>query len=220
MKQPLYILGSGGFAKEVCFLANDIQDYEVRGFLDIQAGPGLTINHQNIPVLAESLFLDELAGQPVAVALGIGDPHLSCRILARIKSHPAASRITFPNLIHPSFIGSRSDIQWGEGNVVTAGVIFTVHISVGNFNIFNLHTTVGHDSKIGSYNVFNPGCNISGGVELGDRNLLGTNATVLQMLKLGSDLILGASSLATKNLPDGYVYVGSPAKPIRELARA
>ena len=171
---------------------------------------------KTFPILGEDDFLDSLEST-TAVALGIGAPHVSHKILMKFQNHPRGKHLTYPNLIHPSFVGSRSSVKWGQGNIVTAGVTFTVDIEVGSFNVFNLATTVGHDVRVGSFNVFNPGCNVSGSVEMGDRALVGTNATVLQGLRLESDLIVGAGSVVTKDLEGHHVYVGNPAKVLKEL---
>ena len=85
-------------------------------------------------------------------------------------------------------------------------------VKIGSFNVFNLNTTVGHDTVIGNYNVFNPGTNISGSTKIGNRNLFGTSSTVLQLIQIEDDNILGASSLITKNVSNKNIMVGVPAK--------
>lgn len=222
MTTPIYIIGAGGFAREVAFLLSEItrqkqESYALKGFTSEQKGE-LSFDGKVFPILTHQELLSSLdESNRVAVALGIGTPKVSFRVLAQYLSHPSAKELSFPNLIHPGFVGSRASIEWGKGNIVTAGVIFTLDIKVGSFNIFNLSTTVGHDVKIGSYNVLNPGCNISGSVKIEDRILIGTNATVLQGLQLESDIIVGAGAVVTKNLARNFVYVGNPAKPLRPL---
>lgn len=222
MTTPIYIIGAGGFAREVAFLLSEItrlkQDsYALKGFTSEQVGE-LSFEGKVFPVLTHQELLSSLhEGNRVAVALGIGTPKISFKVLAQYLSHPSAPKLSFPNLIHPGFIGLPKAIEWGKGNIVTAGVIFTLDIKIGSFNIFNLSTTVGHDVEIGSYNVLNPGCNISGSVKIEDRILIGTNATILQGLQVKSDTIVGAGSVVTKDLANNFVYVGNPAKPLRPL---
>lgn len=207
-----YIIGSGGFAKEVYFLASEVLDsnYQFGGFIDKNPNETMiTVRNQEVKVWDESAFLAQISpSENVALFMGIGDPKLVLLLGERFKAY------TFPNLIHPTFIGDSLSIGMGHGNIICAGCIFTVDIQIGSFNIFNLSVTVGHDTTIKDGNVFNPGVNISGGVQIGSGNLIGTNATVLQYLVIGDHAILGAASLATKSIADHQVMIGVPAKPL------
>ena len=142
--------------------------------------------------------------------VGIGNPQIIFKVSEKFKNY------SFPNLIHPNFIGHLETINLGIGNIITAGCILTLQIKIGSFNIINLNTTIGHDSTIGNCNVFNPGCSISGGVKIGNCNLFGTNSTVLQYLNCGDNSILGAWAVLSKNLDSNKVAVGIPAKVIKE----
>ena len=55
--------------------------------------------------------------------------------------------------------------------------------------------------------------------QIGDRVLVGMGAIVLDNAQIDSDVILGAGSLVppNKRLKSGYLYLGSPAKPVRAL---
>ena len=210
MKIEYYILGAGGFAKEVCFLANELLDenHHFMGFIDFKPlDKIITVRGQEENVIDEEYFFKHIkASEKINIYNGIGDPKLLDKFSKIFKNY------SFPNLIHPNFVGDRRSIQLGIGNIITAGCVFTVDIQIGSNNIFNLNTTIGHDTIIGDCNVFNPGVNISGNVKIGDRNLFGTNSTVLQMLHINDDNILGASSLATKNINNNSIMIGVPAK--------
>lgn len=210
----IFILGAGGFAKEVFFLIEDINRenprYEVKGFVDARNDQReLVIGRDRIPVINESEFLRG-HNQATHVALGVGDPQLLARF------HDTFRNFQLPNLIHPGFVGHRDAISFGKGNIITAGCIFTVNIKLGSMNLFNLNSTVGHDATIGSCNVFNPGVNLSGGVSIGDSNLIGTNATILQYIKMGSNNVLGANAVLTKDLESHTTAIGVPAKPMNK----
>lgn len=210
MNKKYYILGSGGFAKEVYFLANETLEeaHQFMGFIDFK--PKMTsimVRGKEEPVIDEDFFLEHVgATVDINIYHGIGDPLLLEKLSKRFQNY------IFPNLVHPNFVGDKRSIRFGKGNIITAGCVFTVDIEIGSNNIYNLNTTVGHDTIVGDCNVFNPGVNVSGGVNIGSRNLFGTNSTVLQMLKIGNDNILGASSLANKNIDSNSIMIGVPAK--------
>ena len=49
-----------------------------------------------------------------------------------------------------------------------------------------------------------------------DEASIGSGSTILCGINIGRGAIIGAGSVVTKNVPDGQVWVGNPAKPIKE----
>ena len=189
-----YIIGSGGFAKEVYFLLSRCcPECQFEGFVDVENGE-VTVGIKTFTVFNEKGFLESnVEKEQINIYLGIGDPALSAKILPKYEG------FSFPNLIDPTFVGHKESILFGKGNIVTAGCVFTCNIVIGDFNIFNLNTTLGHGSTIGNINVVNPGVNISGGFEMGSHNLIGTGASILQYIKIGSNSILGVGQFLRRN---------------------
>ena len=93
-------------------------------------------------------------------------------------------------------IGANTNIQDNATVHVDPG--FPVHIGNG--------VTVGHNAIV-------HGCTI------GDNTIIGMGAIVLNGAKIGSNCIIGAGALVTegKEVPDGTVWFGSPAKQAREM---
>jgi acetyltransferase-like isoleucine patch superfamily enzyme len=52
-------------------------------------------------------------------------------------------------------------------------------------------------------------------VEIGERTFVGVGATILPGVTIGQDCIIGAASLVSKDIPNGCLAVGVPAKIIR-----
>jgi len=215
MSKDIYILGAGGFAKEVLHLINEINqvncdEYSFKGFIDREEEQEV-IGSQSFPIYAEDKLINSINSEEnLHFAIGVGSPELIEKLSSKFKPYG-----TFPNLIHPNFTGNLDDIVLGEGNIITAGNSFTTSIKINSFNIFNLNCTLGHDSIIESYNVINPGVNISGGVFLGNKSLIGTGAKILQYINITDDTIIGAGSVVVKSIIESGTYVGIPAKKIR-----
>jgi sugar O-acyltransferase (sialic acid O-acetyltransferase NeuD family) len=214
--KKIYIFGTGGFAKEVCFLISEINKaktfYEIGGFIDIKPKTNqLEIASKKYDIFDEESFFKNILMENVCFAIGIGNP----QILNSIKKK-YLSNYVFPNLIHPNVIGLFETIKMGKGNIIAAGCIFTVDINIGSLNIFNLNSTVGHDATIGDCNVINPGVNISGGIRLGNCNLIGTNSTILQYIEIGNNNSIGSGAVVTSAIENNKVAVGVPARIIRE----
>ncbi len=100
--------------------------------------------------------------------------------------------------------GDNDLITIGAGaNVQDAAVL---HTDPG----FPLH--VGRNASIGHKAMLH-GCTI------GEGSLIGINAVVLNGARIGRDCIIGANALVTegKEIPDGSLAVGSPARVIRQI---
>jgi acetyltransferase-like isoleucine patch superfamily enzyme len=55
------------------------------------------------------------------------------------------------------------------------------------------------------------------GVEIGENVWLGSGVTVLPGCRIGNNAVVGAGSLVTKNIPDNEIWVGIPAKKLRNV---
>jgi carbonic anhydrase/acetyltransferase-like protein (isoleucine patch superfamily) len=105
--------------------------------------------------------------------------------------------------IHSITIGARSNIQDGSVLHVTHDSEF----APGGFPL-----TVGSDVTVGHHVILHA-CSV------GNRCLIGMGSTVLDGAVIHDRVLLGANSLVSpgKELEGGYLWLGSPAKRIREL---
>lgn len=214
MTRSIYILGTGGLAREMAQLIEQINREKGRwSFAGYIAATGEPVGHELRfgPVLGDDeWFLS--SGVSADVVIGVGHPKVRAKALEAYLRE--GSRFSFPNLIHPTASVDVPGVVLGRGNVVTAGCIFTCDIEVADFNLFNLQTTVGHDVRVGSFSVLNPTVNVSGGVSIGDRVLVGTGVQILEGRTIGSDATVGAGAVVTQDVDVGTTVVGVPARPI------
>lgn len=214
--RDIYIIGSGGFAKEVFFLIEEInlveEVFNFCGFIDyMPKEKELIVGEKKYCVFDEKLFLNSMDTKEAAVAIGIGSPENIYKVTEKYKSY------LFPNLIHPSVIAKWDSIKLGVGNVITNNCTLTVDIQIGSFNIFNIGTVVGHDAIIGSFNAFMPRIQVSGASIIGDTNFFGMNCSILQCVTIGDKNKIGAHSLVTKDVGNSSLVVGIPALKKRDL---
>jgi len=214
MVKDIYILGSGGFAKEVAFLIEYINNvrtkkWNIIGYIDKKEFKGKENGKYKV-ILSDEELID--TNKQINVVIGIGNPKICYRVITYLKSN---NKIIFPNIIFPKTVGDWNDIILGEGNIITANNIFTTNIKIGSFNIFNLNCTVGHDVIIGNFNVFNPSVNISGNVAIGNNNLFGTGSKIIQNLEIGNGVVIGAGGVVVKDIIESGTYVGIPVKRIK-----
>ncbi len=209
--EKIAIVGSGGFAREVLTLINDINknapQYEIVGFVGFDKSQTI----HGFPVIGNDEKVNSTR-EPLSLAIAVGEPHMKEKI--RLKYNNPL--ISFPALIHPSvIIGDSQSVSFGEGCVVCAGCILTTDIRIDDFVTFNLMCTVGHDTVIESYSSFMPSVNISGEVIINKGVYVGTGAKIINQLGIGENTIVGAGAVVAKSLPANCTAVGIPAKPIK-----
>ena len=214
MRRNLIILGTSGLAREMAMLMEAVNSrccaWHFLGFVGQDAsesGKDLGLG----PVLGDDAWLlgSDLEADLVC---GIGHPLVKAKVMQPYLGQ--TDRFQYPNLIHPNASMDFRRIDLGRGNCITAGCSFTCDIKAGDFNLFNLNMTVGHDAQIGDFNVFNPSVNISGNVSIGHRILAGTGCQILEGLSVGDDAVLGAGSVIRCHVAAGATMVGVPAKPL------
>jgi sugar O-acyltransferase (sialic acid O-acetyltransferase NeuD family) len=207
--ESLIVVGGGGFAKEVIWLARDC-GFTVVGVLDDNVEMhGKTV--LNAPVLGSVADWKKFAEYKFVVA--IGSPRTRKVVVEKMQTMGTPS---FTSLLHPSVIKSQ-EVSFGEGCIVCAGMVFTVEITVGQHCIFNLNGTVGHECEIGNFVTVAPMAAISGNVKLEDYVEVGTGAALRQGLTLQRGSMVGMGAVLTKNIPANTIYAGNPAKPLKEL---
>ena len=149
--------------------------------------------------------------RPLSVVVALGNPKTLQTVVKKITN----DNIDFPNIISPDVVLLDPDnFRMGKGNVVSVGNFFSCNVSMGDFNIFVLYSTVGHDCTFGNFNCLMSGTRISGNVTIGDVNLFGSNSVVIQGKTIGDNTTVAAGSVVMTNLKDGHTYMGCPAKKV------
>lgn len=202
----LIIVGAGGFAKEIAFLASRLKSCNLIGFVDD--------NYASLPkkILRKPVLgsIDSLLkySSKTSVAIGIANPKIKKQVYIKLAKN---RNLDFPNLMDPSaLIGIQ--VRQGIGNILMANTTYTADIILGNFNMINIGSTIGHDTVIGNYNAIFPSVNISGNVVIGNENELGIGTKIIQNTSIGNENIFGAGAVVVNNIRNKTKNVGIPTK--------
>lgn len=208
-KKKIAVYGASGFGREVAWLIQSCDDYEVVCFIDDDISKhGTSLNE--IPVMslenASKLFSEAF------VVGGVGDPKTRQILMEKAR----ALGYRFKTIIHPRVERSQW-IEVGAGTVICAGNILTTNITLGEHVQINLGCTIGHDVVMGNYTTLAPGVHVSGWVHFGKRVYVGTGAVIIngteeKPIIIGDDAVIGAGACVTKSIPPGETWGGVPAR--------
>ena len=136
---------------------------------------------------------------------------------ARIQIHQqlAEHGIEPLTVIHPrAFVAD--DAILGAGSQVLAQAAVCAEAVLGRACIINTNASVDHESVLGDGVHVAPGATITGCVSIGDYSMIGAGAVVMPRIKIGHNVIIGAGAVVTRDVPDGKVAFGNPARIIRD----
>lgn len=211
--KDLVIFGTGGFAREVRQIVEDLNQenkvWNLIGFLDENDEHHGTQMHGS-PILGD---LEWLKQHPhTAVVVAIGSSANRRKIVLELL---CADHTRFATLVHPlAWISKRVDI--GPGTVIDAGVLISPDAKIGKHVILNNNCTIGHDTVVEDYVTVAPNASIAGEVHIGEGCDIGANCTIIQGNSIGHWSVVGAGAVCVKDVPPNVTAVGIPAKPIKE----
>lgn len=208
-RRRLVVIGAGGQARDVAWLAREVGGFDFVGFVITDLSKLNDLDSKEL-VRGDLDWLEAHRADVDAVALGIGTPRSRLRVAAMLRDR--FPQLETPSLVHPSAVFDRASARIGAGSMIAAGVAGTVNVVLEPFALVNVAVTLGHEAHFGEGCVVNHAASISGGVVLERGVLVGTGARVLQYLRVGEGATVGAGAVVTKDVPAGETWVGVPAR--------
>lgn len=209
--RPLLLIGAGGLGRETAEVVRAINavrpTFEVIGFLDDDRRLTGT-DRDGTPVVGTIDDLDRFAGAHVVLTTaGTHDLRSRHRIATRL-SLPADA---YESIVHPAAVLANGT-ELGAGCIVLASAVTTSSIHVGRHVVVMPAAVFSHDDVIEDFVTVGAGVHIGGGVTIREGAYVGLGALVREHITIGRWSIVAMGAVVLKDVPDGEIHAGVPAK--------
>lgn len=204
----LYIVGAGGFGREVAGWLVDTGT-PVAGFLDIDKAA--LASFPDFPVRVVGNDADWVVKPHHKFLVTLGEPMLKRIVIGRLLARGGRLHTA----INPT-AGVSPHAEVGPGCIIGGNCGIAAHARLGVGVTLIALDTIGHDARIGDYCQISSHCEVSGHAVLDDGVMMGSHAVVLPHAKVGEYAIVGAGSVVVREAPARTTVFGVPAKNIWE----
>jgi sugar O-acyltransferase (sialic acid O-acetyltransferase NeuD family) len=149
----------------------------------------------------------EQGSDDVAFIIAVGNPTIRLAIAKRISERARP----LLNAVHPSAVVMQSATM-GEGNMIGATAVINSGACLGRHTIVNTGAVVEHDCTVSDGAAVSPGAHLGGRVTLGYCAFVSTGAIVLSRVSIGAGSIVAAGAVVTRDVPEGVLVMGVPAR--------
>lgn len=208
--KKLAIIGSGDFGLQAAEIAVAQNSYSVVGFYDDYS----VGEKHGLPILGTSASLSVDFANNVfdCIFWAIGYKHFKEkeRLICLHSAIPLATLVSPDAYIDPLATVAEGVLIWG-------GAYIGPRCYIGKNSVIHVHVSLPHDNIIGENAYISPAAAFGGFSSIGRRVFIGINATICDNLSIVDDCLVGAGSVVLKTIEDAGVYVGNPAKKIKNL---
>lgn len=164
------------------------------------------------PVLGTMETLKEAFAKDPRFVLGVGSPSGRKTLMHKMT---AAGGRPF-SLVAPTAQIGVNGVVLGEGLNVMDFAVLTTRLSIGTGTLVHVQVSIHHDVVVGEYCELSPGCRILGKAKIGNEVRIGAGAIVLPGIQIGSGAVVGAGAVVTKNVGEGELVMGVPARVVHK----
>jgi acetyltransferase EpsM len=188
---------------DVLDLLASYEEVKVLGFLDQSSASQDALVSNLGTDDAWQMFRDR--DPALKVVLAIDPPG----VRERLAAHYGLDRLK--TIIAPSaFVSPTARV--GLGSIVQRGVLVGRNTRLGTAVKLNCGAQLHHDATVGDFTTVAPGARVLGNVQIGSRCYLGAEAIILPRIRIGSDSIVGAGAVVSRDVGDGALVKGVPAR--------
>jgi UDP-3-O-[3-hydroxymyristoyl] glucosamine N-acyltransferase len=116
-----------------------------------------------------------------------------------------------------AFVARSAIIRPGACVMAGAHVNHLARLDVGALLMAN--TTVGHHAYLGPFTLVTSGAIVGAHAEVGRGASMGLGSILIERRRIGERALAGAAALVTTDIPAGEIWVGAPARFLRNVPR-
>lgn len=197
--KAIFILGSGGFARELGVYFSTIYPATIL-YVDDHADE----TNSNLNIISTAKYREILSiKRPRFVSIiGSGTPIIKAKMLKEIVD-------PFLTYKDPQAVVYG---KVGEGSVIAPCAVIAPNSVVGKHVLVNYGASIGHDTVVEDLAVISPNASVGGKCKIGRGAYIGAGANVRENLEIGAGATIGMGAVVTKNVPAGVTAVGIPAR--------
>lgn len=204
----MLIIGAKGLAKEVLEIFHQKNELENIFFYDdISTGLPDKI-YERFEILRTMEQAAILFKTDPCFIVAVGEPGFRFKLYNQFTD--AGGRLV--SAISPLAQIGHYGTTIASGAIIMAGTVITNDVKIGMACLINPNCTISHDVVIGEFTEISPGVQITGRCRMGNFCSIGTNATILPKIIIGNNVTVGAGAVVTKDVADGLIVAGVPAK--------
>ena len=199
------VLGAGGQAREVVDFApnTEVAFFAVDG--PFFASGALV---SGVPLVDLAHPSAEERAKPVVAA--VGAPGLRSDLVSRWPGGTYASVIA-------EHVYRSTTATVAAGCIVAPGTVLMVDCVLEQHVLVNAGVTVGHGTVVEEFVTLSPGVHVGGDCRIGRGSFVGIGASVSNGIMVGEGVRVGAGAVVLDDLEPWGVYVGVPARRVRQV---
>lgn len=116
---------------------------------------------------------------------------------------------------HSAFLGI--NVKVGPGTFIMHGAHIQQNAVIGKCALIKVNSVVCHNCEVGDLSEINNGAILAGYSKVGYCSHLAISSTVLAQKTIGDFALVGAGSVVTHDVPSKEVWIGSPAKFLKNI---
>jgi UDP-perosamine 4-acetyltransferase len=211
MSRPVYIIGTGGHARTVLSIIEEVNGLHAKGLVEFGTlVPGEEI--MGVPVVGSfEPFLCSPIDKAAGFVIATGDMALMRKTWRRL----GAADLEMLTVISPNAFVDRTAYV-GQGTLVAHGAYLGPQAVVGRGCVINTNAIVEHQVIVGDWCHLAPGSTLCGLVKVGNGVVVGANACILPNVEIADGVTLGAGATLVCSITERDTnHVGIPARPVK-----
>ena len=212
MTKDVIIIGSGGHAKVVTDILEQIGEYTIVG---MSTEDRSVWNRLGYPVLGDDSVLHRHFEEGVRhAAIGVGG-FRDNRLREKLYHMAKAVGFQLVSAVAPSAVISRRSLI-GDGNTIFPNVTINTEVVTGSNVIVATGSTIDHETVIEDHVLLSAGVHVGANVTIKTGALIALGANIVSGVTIGENALVAAGATVVSDIQPNTVVYGTPAK---EFAR-